>query len=210
MVGSGLGKAVGGTKRMQKVNTYIKGIIPRNALEVSIDKVNEFKKVTLKKPGSAQLMIETESEFSRRAQRSAGCARPKYCVAARFDSMKSDNTDCGQHNEFYGTVKEIWEVQFSFRVSQERSRCVHRVYLASFDWQYGLHDDEETDLVHTNLCTHPRRGSIMDKVRTVESIWCIDRLIGFLDASGRRFYLDPMARKLKTCTEGLLCGFVVA
>lgn len=79
--------------------------------------------------------------------------------------------------------------------------------LVCVDWQYGLKAEDPADIPYARLHSQSGRKIARHKDRTVEDIWCIDRLIGFLDFNERRYYLDPKERKLRCCKEDVLRGF---
>lgn len=153
--------------------------------------------------------VESRNEYRRREKESRFHVRQKCFVAAHFarpDKRKSKSSDSSSESEstslceeeitdvYYGLIVEIWAVKATYRNGSELDVDVSEV-LARVDWIYGLNVDRELDVVYSNQpCT--------DICRTVESLGCVDRLIGYMDVGSNRYFLDHNAQRIFEDADG--------
>lgn len=99
-----------------------------------------------------------------------------------LDSLSSSPSDDKVTDTYYGVIDEKWDVTVSYKNGFDQVLKMSDV-LARIGWFYGLHVDRASEVIYMKrVFTHVQR--------TVESIDCVDRLIGYMDIASRRYILD--------------------
>lgn len=95
----------------------------------------------------------------------------------------------------------------SYRQSSESDIVTIVVlYLGAFEWYYGLHLDAVADEVYTRLRGKRRKGTVRDRCRSVEEMYCIRWVIGYFDRNGRRYFIDPQSQQFEENGDARLMG----
>ncbi|PXF49457.1 hypothetical protein BWQ96_00773 [Gracilariopsis chorda] len=167
----------------------------------NIVSLKQFRRAKLSR-GADKLVIESIDCHHVRSQLSStqAQARQSYCIAAHFSreisSQSEDTSDPRALNKvwhvYYGSIQKIVEVVFQL------SRLRVAAVLTDVKWQHRMVEDHMLDLVYTDEKGHG--------MKTTEHASCIQRVIGFLDIEGRRYYLDPYRNETKIGRKAILQG----
>lgn len=180
------------------------------AFDITISDIGSFKRARMGAPESA-FEAETEKEFLAREKQNEGSARQKCWIAAQFVS-EDRYSDIDFESEdvlkaFYVCINELWLVRFHYRTPHEQVLLSGELCAARVDW-LKLKRDTFCSIPYANVIGTGTKALIRDKQRSLEQLSSIRRVIGFFDHDGKRYFLDPEERTLKTRDGGTLCGFL--
>lgn len=197
---SGAGEPIrSGTVREADAAAHFQKSLTGAVKDLEVMQLARHRRARLLRDGIA-LDIEIRGEFRRRDRASPYHARQKCYIAAHFvdtdsrgidaggispdssDSLSSSPSDDMVTDTYYGVIDEIWDVKVSYKNGSDQVLEVSDV-LARVDWFYGLHIDRASEVIYMK-----RQSANVQ--RTVESINCVDRLIGYMDIASRRYILD--------------------
>ena len=82
---------------------------------------------------------------------------------------------------------------------------IGQLLAARGEWRYGLKLDAMSRIPFTKL-GNGRKGTIRETLRSVEGLSCINRLTGYLDHDGCRYFINPEMKLLRAGTDFILRG----
>lgn len=176
--------------REREALDFFKSLFPDKRGSLRVLRIKQHKKTRICKP-AYDFLVETKKEFSQRENQSNFDSRQKCCIVGVFgaegvetgQSAGSVSEDDCSVEAFFGYIDEIWEVEASYKGTYDTS-LVDTQMLLRVDWEYGIIKDEGMEVLYKE--GHSTQGHL----RTVESVKCVDRLLGFMDVGLRRYFLD--------------------